>query len=147
MVWFFVITDKSNEWTGMMKTTQEESKRGNQRRKPVSVVNPQLSNTPRDRGKSSNVDLASACDRAASGPLNDPGGFWNGNSCHKFAVWSYKGNLGMLNNPRTKHTWACEILPGFWRRLGEDGNSQYAHWRNKNFSQCSQAVGPCQKKL
>lgn len=42
----------------------------------------------------------------------------------------------MLNNPRTKHT--C-----FWgRRRGWE-----LTWRNKNFSQRSQAVGPCQKKL
>ena len=45
-----------------------------------------LFNALRDQGESNNVYLASACDRAASRLLNDQGGFWNGNSCHKFSL-------------------------------------------------------------
>lgn len=133
------------EWWKQCKTKRNQSEviKGESRCRLSSLM---LFNALRDQGERNNVYLASACDGAASRPLNDQGGFWNGNSCHKFTVWSYKGNLGMLNNPGQStrgHGRFFQASGGDWESMG----TQCAHWWNKDFSQCSQVVGSCQKQL
>lgn len=149
MFWYLITTDESikgvnrnDENNSRQKGSKSDAIKGHCQHLQLPLM---LCNSPRDRARQQHIAV-SDCLRPTSRPLEDQGGFWNCNICHKFTFWS-SGNLGRLNNPRTKHKWVCKILSSVWKSLGDDGKSWRARWWNRNFVLCLQAMGSHQRKL